>query len=368
MPDLSRTPSHQQYQQHISVPLASTMSYYQNPQQLQGFYGDLSRAGAGGIPMASYDPYAVSAVPSLQMPTTSAAMGGPVGGPLPTQHRASSGAWNQQDDTTLLQLRAMGKNWNQIQREAFPGKTGNACRKRHERLMERRGQNDFDNRKLERLCKEYMSMRKEIWQGLASRCGEKWNVVEMQCMSNGLKNIQSHARAYARRERLESGQSLGPYDDTDNGMCLTPIDDPDMDGDGADQSYSSPETGSSTGGPQSTPGAGSSGGSAISAGSSHHQPYASLHHGHGHHHSQHHSQHHHSQAYGAQGYGGYGHAYSNSVSSTGSAPGGDVSNGRGNGGSSGNGTSPYLGNGRLPSIGDMGSMGIDAIINRGQPN
>ena len=40
--------------------------------------------------------------------------------------------------------------------------------------------NDFDNRKLERLCKEYMSMRKEIWQPLASRCGEKWNVVEMQ--------------------------------------------------------------------------------------------------------------------------------------------------------------------------------------------
>lgn len=156
------------------------MSYYQNPQQLPNFYGDLSRAGAGGIPMASYDPYAVSAVQSLQIPTTSATMGGPVGGSLPTQHRASSGAWNAQDDSMLLQLRAMGKNWNQIQREAFPGKTGNACRKRHERLMERRGQNDFDTRKLERLCKEYMNMRKEIWQGLAAKCGEKWNVVEAQ--------------------------------------------------------------------------------------------------------------------------------------------------------------------------------------------
>lgn len=130
--------------------------------------------------MPGYDPYAVNAVPPLQIPTTGATMGGPVGGTLPTQHRASSGAWNQEDDRTLLALRAMGKNWNQIQREAFPGKTGNACRKRHERLMERRGQNDFDSRKLERLCKEYMSMRKEIWQPLATRCGEKWNVVEMQ--------------------------------------------------------------------------------------------------------------------------------------------------------------------------------------------
>jgi hypothetical protein len=182
MPDLTGAPSHQQYQQHIPVslgPNVPTMAYYQNPRQLSGFYGDLS-TGGGGIPMSGYDPYAVNTVAPLPMPTAGTAMGGPVGGALPTQHRASSGAWNQEDDQTLLALRAMGKNWNQIQREAFPGKTGNACRKRHERLMERRGQNDFDNRKLERLCKEYMSMRKEIWQPLASRCGEKWNVVEMQ--------------------------------------------------------------------------------------------------------------------------------------------------------------------------------------------
>ena len=46
--------------------------------------------------------------------------------------------------------------------------------------MERRGQNDFDTRRLERLSSEYMSMRKEIWQPLAQRCGEKWNVVEAQ--------------------------------------------------------------------------------------------------------------------------------------------------------------------------------------------
>ncbi len=96
------------------------------------------------------------------------------------QHRPSSGTWNEDDDRTLLALRAMGKNWNQIQREAFPGKTGNACRKRHERLMERRGQTEFDNQKLERLCTEYMAVRKEIWQPLASRYGEKWNIVEMQ--------------------------------------------------------------------------------------------------------------------------------------------------------------------------------------------
>jgi len=48
-------------------------------------------------------------------------------------------------------------------------------------------------------------------------------------MSNGLKNIQSHARAYSRRERLESGQSLDYDDDSGvSGISLTSIDDSNM--------------------------------------------------------------------------------------------------------------------------------------------
>ncbi|KAK4653826.1 hypothetical protein QC762_511550 [Podospora pseudocomata] len=359
MPNLTRAPSssgsnansnntYYHYPDVTSAP--DTMSYYQPTRQLSGFYSDLTTT-AGGNPMmaASYDPYAVNpvghAVPSLQISTHHQPphMGGPVGGTLPTQHRASSGAWNQEDDRTLLALRAMGKNWNQIQREAFPGKTGNACRKRHERLMERRGQNDFDNRKLERLCKEYMSMRKEIWQPLAARCGEKWNVVEMQCMSNGLKNIQSHARAYARRERLETGQPLPSSYDDDIGLgALTPIDDV------AEQSYSSPETTGSTGA-HSTPGAASSNGSSGHGMGHHYGGMPQYHQSYGHH-------------------TGYGHGYSNSVSSTGTAYGGQQQTQQQqqqsqNGGQS-QGASPYMGHGgRLPSVGDMG---IDAMLNRGQ--
>ncbi|KAK0736023.1 hypothetical protein B0T21DRAFT_172836 [Apiosordaria backusii] len=364
MPNLTRAPSsngsntnsnnstntYYQYPDVVtSAPDNNTMSYYQPTRQLSGFYSDLTTT-AGGNPMmaASYDPYAVNpvghAVPSLQISTHQPHMGGPVG-TLPTQHRASSGAWNQEDDRTLLALRAMGKNWNQIQREAFPGKTGNACRKRHERLMERRGQNDFDNRKLERLCKEYMSMRKEIWQPLAARCGEKWNVVEMQCMSNGLKNIQSHARAYARRERLETGQPLPSSYDDDIGLgALTPIDDV------AEQSYSSPETTGSTGA-HSTPGAASSNGSSNHS-MGHHYGGGMQYQSYGHHHA-------------AGGYGGHhGHGYSNSVSSTGTAYGGQQQSQQGGNGAGRNsqGASPYMGHGgRLPSVGDMG---IDAMLNR----
>jgi hypothetical protein len=65
-------------------------------------------------------------------------------------------------------------------------------------------------------------------------------------MSNGLKNIQSHARAYARRERFESGQPLVPYDEECGvaGISINPIED--------SAQYSSPETGSA--GAHSTPG------------------------------------------------------------------------------------------------------------------
>lgn len=42
---------------------------------------------------------------------------------------------------------------------------------------------DWDAEKLEHLAKEYISMRKEIWQGLAARTGEKWMVVEAKVTS-----------------------------------------------------------------------------------------------------------------------------------------------------------------------------------------
>jgi hypothetical protein len=77
-----------------------------------------------------------------------------------------------------MAARAQGMNWAPIQQAYFPSKTPNACRKRHERLMERRSADDWDGLKLENLAKNYMGMRREIWSGLASVCGEKWNVVE----------------------------------------------------------------------------------------------------------------------------------------------------------------------------------------------
>lgn len=114
------------------------------------------------------------------------------------------GTWSADDDSTLIAARSRGQHWADLQRAHFPSKTANACRKRYERLMERKGVYDYDARKLERIAKEYMGMRKQIWAGLAARVGEKWPAVEAQCMSTGLKTIQSNARSYTNRWRREA--------------------------------------------------------------------------------------------------------------------------------------------------------------------
>lgn len=123
-------------------------------------------------PQQAYEQYAASVGPSLAH--------------APVSHRASSGAWSPQEDTQLLNARMQGLNWNQIKDTYFPNKSPNACRKRHERLMERKGSDDWDKRKLQRLAKEYMGMRREIWSGLAERTGEKWMVVEQKVKQSRL--------------------------------------------------------------------------------------------------------------------------------------------------------------------------------------
>ncbi|KAI5857417.1 hypothetical protein GGS23DRAFT_600903 [Durotheca rogersii] len=258
----------------------------------------------------TYDPYPADVVPQAPLP-----------------NRPSSGAWTVHDDQNLVMARQQGLNWAQIQSSYFPTKSPNACRKRHERLMERKGADDWDNRKLERLAKEYMSMRKEIWQPLAARTGEKWIVVEAKCMNNGLKNLQSAARSASRRERLETGGPIHGYDDDSgiSGIGLTPVDD-------LDASYSSPETTASSSG-------GSNGGGYHSG--MHHMALNS-------------------HPYGANytaSTGGLSSSYGSSVSSTAAVA---AHYGTAMAGSHSQGGSPYLGDGqRLPN-----DMGIDAIINR----
>ncbi|KAI0179081.1 hypothetical protein GGR52DRAFT_579107 [Hypoxylon sp. FL1284] len=314
----SSSSSHNRYSNPHSMPVSLAPSapvpiYSTRPNLTMNtgtYYPTVAPSAPAQPPMQAqpYDPYPADVVAQAPMPS-----------------RPSSGAWTVQDDQNLLAARQQGLNWAQIQSSYFPNKSPNACRKRHERLMERKGADDWDNRKLERLAKEYMSMRKEIWQPLAARTGEKWIVVEAKCMNNGLKNLQSAARSAARRERLESGHPMHGYDDDSgiSGIGLTPVDD-------LDASYSSPESshsGASTG----------YGGGAM-------HPMALAGH-----------------PYGANytaSTGGLSSSYGSSVSSSAAAAAAHYGAMHG---SHSQGGSPYMGDGqRLPSV----DMGIDAIINR----
>ena len=98
--------------------------------------------------------------------------------------------WSAADDEILLQARASLLNWQPIANRHFPNKTANACRKRHERLIERRHVEDWDVQKLDLLAQEYMSLRHELWETLASRLGERWTMVEAKVSSDPKVSIK----------------------------------------------------------------------------------------------------------------------------------------------------------------------------------
>jgi hypothetical protein len=147
-----------------------------------------------------------------------------------------SSSWSTKDDETLIQARAQGLNWNQIGPKHFPSKTPNACRKRHERLMERQNAEQWDGVKLDVLAQAYMEVRREMWSLLAARVGEKWQLVETkvcsslisrspfqlntdstQCMEKGLKNLTQAFRS--AQKKLENGT----YHDQDSGIGISDL-------------------------------------------------------------------------------------------------------------------------------------------------
>jgi hypothetical protein len=106
---------------------------------------------------------------------------GPVGQkPLPGGLLAStsSASWSTHDDNVLLNARARSHGWGQIQKEHFPTKTPNACRKRYERLVAKRRGPEWDSEKLERLCRHYNLLREQTWRPLADAVGERWQDIE----------------------------------------------------------------------------------------------------------------------------------------------------------------------------------------------
>jgi len=82
-------------------------------------------------------------------------------------------------------------NWAPIAQTHFPKKTSNACRKRHERLMERKNAENWDGVKLEDLARAYVESREMMWKIIADKVGEKWQHVETKVNISLLASLTS---------------------------------------------------------------------------------------------------------------------------------------------------------------------------------
>ena len=160
--------------------------------------------------------YTTQPYPPIAMPATAPTSQAPsqthsqAVSPVNTTDRTSA-PWAAEDDKILMEARAQGQNWAPIAELHFPRKTPNACRKRHERLMEKRNADSWDGTvKVEDLARAYMDCRKEMWKILAEKVNEKWELVEIKvCLTlHGCYRIHIRCCSAPRPVRIVSGYIL----------------------------------------------------------------------------------------------------------------------------------------------------------------
>ena len=166
----------------------------------------------------------------------------------PPPRPGQSGPWNNDEDTVLLDAKNRGKSWEEIHRTHFPGKSANACRKRHERVLAKMRNTDWDDARVQKVTEAYNRHRQMIWAPLCKELNESLSDVEKvvreyhlcclvlqkltlcpQMFQQGLRNLRNpsrsgHARnrsrassGHAAMSEYERGSSLDePYDHTDD--------------------------------------------------------------------------------------------------------------------------------------------------------
>jgi hypothetical protein len=95
-------------------------------------------------------------------------------------HPNQSALWLDQEDTMLINAKNQGLGWNEIHKMYFPTKSGNACRKRHERLMTKLRSSDWDEARIAQVMAEYdrPGVREAFWGRIAAPFHERWEDVE----------------------------------------------------------------------------------------------------------------------------------------------------------------------------------------------
>ena len=114
--------------------------------------------------------------------------------------------WSSEDDELLMRARREGLNWQPLASKYFPDKTANACRKRHERLME--SADNMNAIDIDKLSKAYLDSREHMWKLLADRVGEDWQAVEAkvrgffnQMYMNSARVLTDRVTVHGRRSR-----------------------------------------------------------------------------------------------------------------------------------------------------------------------
>lgn len=85
-------------------------------------------------------------------------------------------AWSTTDDELLLRTKASGKKWVEIS-PMFQGKTSNACRKRHARLVTH-AQIEWDEFKERDLAVEFVNAKVGFFKMIAGNLKLEWRQVE----------------------------------------------------------------------------------------------------------------------------------------------------------------------------------------------
>jgi hypothetical protein len=96
--------------------------------------------------------------------------------PLPRP--GQSGPWNNDEDSVLMEAKLKGMSWEEIHRQHFPGKSANACRKRHERVLAKVRNTNWDEARIQRVTDAYHKHRSSIWAPLCNELGESLSDVE----------------------------------------------------------------------------------------------------------------------------------------------------------------------------------------------
>ncbi|KIW65268.1 hypothetical protein PV04_07541 [Phialophora macrospora] len=147
--------------------------------------------------------------------------------PLPRP--GQSGPWNNDEDSILMEAKLKGMSWEEIHRQHFPGKSANACRKRHERVLAKVRNTNWDEARIQRVTDAYHKHRSSIWAPLCNELGESLSDVEKVMFQQGLRNLRNPSRSSHTRNRsrassgqagmseYERGSSLDePYDHADD--------------------------------------------------------------------------------------------------------------------------------------------------------